>query len=518
MGLKGGRALLVIAMTLCIVVVAYSVAVTAEAGQTVAYGLAALGSGILALLVLVGLIDADRADDGLVSSILSLLPRTLKHAAASPSRAILASIFLIGIAAFSYWVGPAGLGTVVVACVDARKIQPVIGSAPVPCEASYTEHFWRLPWNRSDDPSLICYDTALVDWQGKWTAPGRGSCGKRPLQARFVQVGVAVPEDLSTGATSVHVRDRAAFDRLSEGLRSEIPDVRKFDDNLLLATWNIRSLGQAKRLDASYIHIAQIISHFDILAFQELKSQDGLAKILEYLGPDWRAEYGLESPGGAGNRERLGFLYDARKVQVDPVSSNMVLASSDLRHTDTGQPARPPFVAAFSVNGRKVLIANTHIVFGHPTARADRISELNVIAQNLGDHADRSFGGIPALLVGDINSEHPDGPVIAAVEKAGYFTDATLRSAASSVFTNRVYDQIFIRKDKEKRLVFGQTGTFNPFDHVMRREDMSLYKSDLARDVVLTGDADRNMNRYLRWRSTELSDHRVKWAVFRMDW
>ncbi|WP_299140214.1 endonuclease/exonuclease/phosphatase family protein [uncultured Tateyamaria sp.] len=518
MRLKIGRVLLVCAITLCIVVVAYSVAVTAEVGQRAAYALAAVGTGILALLVLVGVIDADRADDGVVTTILSLLPRTLKHADTSPVRAVVVSLGLGGIAALSYWAGPAGLGTLVVACGEAEKVQPVTDAVPADCKASYAERYWRAPWQRAERPALVCYDAALISWPGTWSAPGRGTCGARPLEARFAQVGIPFPDALDTGATSVHDRDRAAFDRLAAGLQKDIPELRRMDDTLLFATWNMRWLGRANRLDISYVHMSQIISHFDVVAFQELQSQDGLDRILRYLGPAWRAEYGLESPGPQGNRERLGFLYDSSKVQVDPVSSNMVLASSDLRHTETGQPARPPFVAAFSVNGRKVLVANTHIIFGRPDARADRISELEVIAQNLGNHAKRSFGGIPALLVGDINAETPDGPVIAAVEEAGFYTDAALRSAPSSVFTDKVYDQIFVQNDPAKRLVFGQTGTFNPFDHVMRREDMPLFQTDLARATTLTQSEDRNRNLYLRWRSSQLSDHKVKWAAFRMDW
>ncbi len=66
--------------------------------------------------------------------------------------------------------------------------------------------------------------------------------------------------------------------------------------------------------------------------------------------------------------------------------------------------------------------------------------------------------------------------------------------------------------------LLSQTGTFNPFDYVMRGEDMPLYKSELARDVELTNNIDRNTNLYMRWRSAQISDHQVKWAEFKMDW
>jgi len=516
MSMKIARFLLIASTTVCIIVIAYSVALTAAAGQVLAYALAALGAGILALLVLVGLIDADRAEDGLFTSVLALLPRALKHGMADWRRALVYSILLLSGAALSYWVGPAGLNNVAVACGEAAKIRPFAAPKPVDCKASHVESYWRSPLQRTEIPLPVCYDKKLVSWTGEWTEKGLGTCGQRPLEARFARAEIDVPEIAEPGFTAN--RDREEFERLTNALRTEIPDLRTADDTLLFATWNIRFLGRAKRIDVAHAHIAQIISFFDIVAFQELQSANGLAEILEHLGPNWRAEYGLESPGSMGNRERLGFLYDSRKVKVDPVSSNMVLASSDLRHTATGQPARPPFVAAFSVNERKILVANTHIVFGRPDARADRIEELKAIALNLSEHADNSFGGIPALLVGDVNSERPDGPVIEAIEGAGLFTDPALKAAPSSVFTDKVYDQIYVRNDPAKRLAFGRVGSFNPFDHIMRSDDFSLYKTEAARDMNWGSDETRNKRLYHRWRSFQISDHRVKWAEFRMDW
>ena len=117
-----------------------------------------------------------------------------------------------------------------------------------------------------------------------------------------------------------------------------------------------------------------------------------------------------------------------------------------------------------------------------------------------------------------MNAEYPDGPVIAEVEDAGYVTDPVLKEAPSSDVTDKVYDQIFVRADPDRRLVFGRVGAFAPFDHVMRIEDMPLYKTDLAREVDLTGDDRRNRSYFMRWRANEISDHRMKWAEFRMDW
>lgn len=261
------RILLILSITLCIIVVAYSVAMTATAGQVVAYALAAVGAGILALLVMVGLIDADRANDGLLTSVLALLPRALRHAMVNGPRALLWSLTLIGVAALSYWIGPGGLGAVSVACGEADKLRPMVGSTAVTCPGTYAERFWRPPFNRASAPKLVCYDTALNAWDGNWTGPGLGGCGPRPREARFARTGIAMPDFIVAQGSATASRDRSAFEQLASGLANELPDVRQFDDTLLFATWNIKALGHATRLNIAYAHIAQVISHFDVVAF-----------------------------------------------------------------------------------------------------------------------------------------------------------------------------------------------------------------------------------------------------------
>jgi hypothetical protein len=59
-------------------------------------------------------------------------------------------------------------------------------------------------------------------------------------------------------------------------LSAKIP-AKDAEDNLLLATWNIRDLGKAgggwgygERLPESYFYIAEILSRFDFIAVQEV--------------------------------------------------------------------------------------------------------------------------------------------------------------------------------------------------------------------------------------------------------
>ena len=56
---------------------------------------------------------------------------------------------------------------------------------------------------------------------------------------------------------------------LREGLRNDIT-MKKADNNLLLASWNIKEFGHTtQRLPEAYFYIAEILSSFDLIVIQE---------------------------------------------------------------------------------------------------------------------------------------------------------------------------------------------------------------------------------------------------------
>ena len=67
---------------------------------------------------------------------------------------------------------------------------------------------------------------------------------------------------------------------------------RRNDGSLLLATWNIRDFdsnkfGHGPRLQESLHYLAEIISHFDLIAIQEVnRDLSPLRKLLSLIGPN----------------------------------------------------------------------------------------------------------------------------------------------------------------------------------------------------------------------------------------
>ena len=64
-----------------------------------------------------------------------------------------------------------------------------------------------------------------------------------------------------------------------DGPARRVPN-RNATDTLLLATWNLKEFGGGegdKRTDESYWYIAEIVSHFDLIAIQEVGADLGAA-------------------------------------------------------------------------------------------------------------------------------------------------------------------------------------------------------------------------------------------------
>ena len=100
------------------------------------------------------------------------------------------------------------------------------------------------------------------------------------------------------------VRTLGNLINLCQSLESIPP--RKTEENLLVASWNIKEFGHTtQRLPEAYFYIAQILERFDLIAVQEIKSTLwGLDRITRLLGPDWKYLITDITGGDAGNRER----------------------------------------------------------------------------------------------------------------------------------------------------------------------------------------------------------------------
>lgn len=172
----------------------------------------------------------------------------------------------------------------------------------------------------------------------------------------------------------------------SSGLPGKITD-----HNLLIGTWNIRNFGRVhmqwdensaspKRNLRSLAYLSEIIKCYDIIAIQELKSNITAiqALITDFLGSAWGMIVSDTSAGAQGNSERLGFVYDKRRVQPSGLAGEIVLPA-----TKAGDPVqqfdRTPYIVGFQSGKDKFSLLTAHIKYGNTPE--ERLNELSSLAQ-----------------------------------------------------------------------------------------------------------------------------------------
>ena len=118
---------------------------------------------------------------------------------------------------------------------------------------------------------------------------------------------------------------RAALERHIDE-NSDSTDSKK---TVKIATWNLREFGGSKYKGRDYeplYYIAETISHFDLVALQEVRSNlNEFFSLKRILGPDWSFIATDVTDGRAGNGERMVFLYNRKKVRFRNIAGELTL-------------------------------------------------------------------------------------------------------------------------------------------------------------------------------------------------
>ena len=311
----------------------------------------------------------------------------------------------------------------------------------------------------------------------------------------------------------------------------------KQDNSLLLATWNLRDFDSNKfkhgpRLKESFHYIAEIISHFDLVAIQEVnRDLIALQKLVHLLGPEWRYLVTGVTEGPSGNDERMAFVYNGNRVRFTSLAGQVVLAQSLLvsatgKAADGVQFARAPYVASFQAGWFKFNLCTVHIFYGKETGPAlqRRIDEIRSIAA----YYTRLQAKEPAdyILLGDFNIVSPQHQTMEALQKNGFRIPDPLKKA-TNLGKNKFYDQIAF-KHHDKRLELGRAGVFDFRDAVFRDSDFDAYYPYMPtefRDYHVRG-KNKGKKRSLQekrdyynkdWITWQMSDHLLMWVELKVD-
>ena len=114
--------------------------------------------------------------------------------------------------------------------------------------------------------------------------------------------------------------------------------------SIRIATWNIREFGGTSYGGRSFeaLHyMAEIISHFEIVALQEVRGDlKEFHKLHRLLGPEWDYIATDVTDGSAGNKERMAFLYNRNHVYFRNIAGELTLKEGGKIRASFGERVR----------------------------------------------------------------------------------------------------------------------------------------------------------------------------------
>lgn len=289
---------------------------------------------------------------------------------------------------------------------------------------------------------------------------------------------------------------REDLDGLSSYLTDALP-ARRLDQNLLIATWNIRGFGDVTKKWASddddspkrdfhaVAAIAEVISRFDVVALQEVKGNiRGLRYVMKLLGHDWSFLMSDVTRGAKGNGERLAFVFDTRRVALSGLAAELVV-SPELLAADVAegamqrQFARTPYAVGFRSGAQTFVLTTAHVIFGEPE---DRVPELTALAEWMADWSRRTKEwGQNFMLLGDFNIDREGDELYRAFTSTGLHVPGDLHGVPRTIFddpadpADKFYDQIAWFKDgaggDQLTLSFARAGGLDLWGRVLTHEE-----------------------------------------------
>jgi endonuclease/exonuclease/phosphatase family metal-dependent hydrolase len=312
---------------------------------------------------------------------------------------------------------------------------------------------------------------------------------------------------------------------------------RTIDETLLFATWNIREFDSSKygdRSEESIYYIAEIISHFDIVAIQEVNADlAALERLMQVLGSWWRYLITDVTEGSSGNQERAALVYDSRKVKYGGLAGEIVIPPIKKRGKPVepaNQLSRTPFVCGFQAGWLKFMVCTVHIYYGKSVAEdPKRVEEIQVLSSFLANRVKDKHAWCQNLaLVGDFNIFNTEDATFKAITDAGFYIPPQFKEVTSNAaggkhfdqmgFISRAYDEAVVRE----RIKGFKAGVFDFFKYVYTDKDESIYAAEIGPAYSEKSNGEKRTERdsrnyYRQWRTFQMSDHFPMWIELDVD-
>ena len=289
-----------------------------------------------------------------------------------------------------------------------------------------------------------------------------------------------------------------------------IPNKEK--DKLLIATWNLTNFGEQERTPEHLELMAYVMSQFDVIAVQEIA--DDLTQFNELMGY-MKGNFKASFSDIAGNKERLGFVYNASKVEQVGLVAELAMRGYEQRRItievgdekeeeEFGGFNRNPYMMTFKANDFQFTLVNVHLYWSDTRVRLLETKALSNWAKKRSEEKIVCLPSQDIMLLGDFNMPK-------LVEGDKYYDEVTTNGLVaplhdteyigSNLAGDKSYDQLFFfPQHTGEDFTQGKIGVYD-FDNVVFRD---LWKSDSTHKK-------QYFFSYIRF---YMADHRPLWAQF----
>jgi len=254
--------------------------------------------------------------------------------------------------------------------------------------------------------------------------------------------------------------------------------------DIVVASWNTKRLGHGSQ--QSFPALATVASRADLLAVQEVMTEQGLAKLEAALekqtGESW-STLASQAIGSSSYKEMYAFVWRDKSVAYE---------EGAVVYLDRGNRfIREPFSAKFKSlrDGSELALATVHILYGDGVS--DRTPEIRALA-DYWTWMGTVYPSTPQMLVGDFNLP-PSDPAWAPLKqyaKPLITRGASTLSGKDGKFSS-LYDNIWISKNSSLKI--GSAGIIDyPKLIGWNHEKSRSHVSDHAPVYVTLGQAQLN--------------------------
>ncbi|MBT8100496.1 MAG: endonuclease/exonuclease/phosphatase family protein [Gammaproteobacteria bacterium] len=317
--------------------------------------------------------------------------------------------------------------------------------------------------------------------------------------------------------------------RLKTGL-AKLPN-KKCDENLLIASWNIKEFGHTKqRLPEAYFYIAEIVSAFDLVAVQEIKSTlVDLEILVRILGSSWDYVINDVTNGRDGNQERSAYLFNRERVRLSGLAGEITLWDDLTADSEVKQLKRAPYITGFKAGWKSFAMVNLHL---HPGDSDDdvayRAEEVRLLIEVFKEKTKRKHLWTQNIvLVGDFNFYDEDADTIGNIEASGFHQIGSLAGLDTNASKTESYDRFFLTENDyfciEKEAGGAESaGVVNPFDFVYRDGGHAPYTKTMQAQYggnKTEAEFLATIDKYYKqpWRKNQVSDHFPIWFELCID-